>query len=110
MKKEDKQKQENEEAALDNEMECFKKMKGVYEKEIALLKVKLKVDAEPERIVELQIKAKENTKLQDKLNKSIRELEKKVKDMGKVLEKQEVYYEDSTYKVEVNINMKYSNN
>ena len=105
VKKVDNQKQENEEAALDNEMECFKKMKGVYEKEMALLKGKLKVDAEPERIIELQIKAKESAKLQDKLHKSIKEIEKKVKDMGKALEKQNASYEDSIYKTEVYTNI-----
>lgn len=91
----------NEEANIANEIECLKKMNKLCEQEIITLKTKIKIDTEPDRIVELQRDVEENVKEQNYLCKNIKELEKKIRSMDKTFEKAQESNEDNLKNSEV---------
>jgi len=66
-----------------------------YEKEIIILKSKVKLNTAPERIIELQKKYQEIQKGHEESLKRIKELDKKVKDMDKAFKKHQESNEET---------------
>lgn len=85
------------------EIDCTKKMIEVYEKEVLILRSKVKLNTAPERIVELQRKYREMQKGHEDSLKRIKELDKKVKDMDKAFKKHQESNEEALIKTEVEL-------
>ena len=96
-------KSEEVEGKLMNEIECLKKMEANYEKEIELLRTKLKVKTGTETVVDMEKKATMEIENKGTLQKQINEYKKQIKDTAKELEKASARKENGTSQIEVRL-------
>ena len=83
-----------------SEIECLVKMRVVYEKEIEMLKAKLKQDVGSEKVIEFEKKVSMGKANRADMQKESKELQKKIKEKEKELSKASSSKEKGTPQIE----------